>query len=77
VSTRREKHYECIFTSGGIETAVHVSAWDARSAEEVFRESLLASGIRVPGTIRVRGPKGRLSREARFEPTTAAPAAQG
>jgi len=77
VSTRREKQFECVFTSRGTETAVHLSAWDARSAEELFREALLASGIHVPGTIRVRDPKGRLAREARFEPRGSASVAEG
>jgi hypothetical protein len=77
MSTKREMHFECIFTSGGTETAVHLSAWDARSAEELFREALLASGIRVAGAIRIRDPKGRLVREARFEPTTTAPTVVG
>ena len=68
MSTMREKHFECVFTSGSVETEGHVFAWDAVSAEETFREALLASGIRMSGTIRVRDPKGRLAREGRFEP---------
>jgi hypothetical protein len=77
MSTRREKHFECTLSAGDIETTVHVSAWDARSAEELFREALLAAGIRVAGTIRIRDPKGRLAREARFEPTSRESVAQG
>lgn len=77
MSTRREKHFECVFTSGGVETAVHLSAWDALSAEELFREALLAAGIRVAGAIRIRDSKGRVAREARFEPTATAPTVVG
>ena len=77
MSTKREKHFECTLVAGGVETAVHVFAWDARSAEELFREALLASGIRAAGTIRVRDPKGRLAREARFEPLGSTSFAEG
>jgi len=77
MSTRREQQFQCAFTAGSIETAVHVAAWDARSAEDLFREALLASGIHVPGTIRVRDSRGRVAREARFEPRGSAPVAEG
>lgn len=76
MSIKREKHFECTLVAGAVETAVHVSAWDARSAEEVFREALLASGIRSAGRIQVRDPKGRLAREAPFEPAGSGSPAQ-
>ena len=77
MSTRRETQFECVFTAGSAETTAYVPAWDALSAEELFREALLASGIQVAGTIRVRDPKGRLARESRFEPRSTAAVVEG
>lgn len=65
--------WESLLTVSEVATLLRVSI----SAEELFREALLVFGTRVAGTIRVCDPKGRLAREARFEPRGSASVAEG
>jgi len=63
MSTKREKHYHCVFTSASGEYAHRVSAWTPEAAGEIFREALARSGIQGPGVIRVSDLRGSLARE--------------
>ena len=54
----REKFFECVLTQEKLEYRFHVRAWNARDAEEEARASLRDGGIRAPGTLRIRDPKG-------------------
>jgi hypothetical protein len=54
----RERFYECILTQDRNEYRFHVRAWNAREAEEEVCASLRENGVKEPGTLHVRNPKG-------------------
>jgi hypothetical protein len=70
MSTKREKHYQCIFSSKDGEFSFRVSAWTQKAAEEIFREALVRAGIAEPGTVSVRDLRGRFTLPSRSEPST-------
>lgn len=67
MATKREKLFDCTYSSGSDEIENRVSAWTPEAAEATFRESLATAGIRGPGTIRVRTLRGLVAREHRLE----------
>jgi hypothetical protein len=54
----RERFFECVLSQDREEYRFHVRAWSARDAEEEARASLRESGVREPGMLRIRDPKG-------------------
>jgi hypothetical protein len=65
MSTKREKHYECIFSSASGDYSHRVSAWTPEAAGEIFREALARAGVQGPGVIRVSDLRGTVAREER------------
>jgi hypothetical protein len=68
MSTKREKQYQCVFSSGAGEFSYRVSAWTPEAAGELFREALARAGIQGPGRIRVSDLRGTLAREENLAP---------
>jgi hypothetical protein len=69
MSMQRETLFHCTFASSqGRRTAI-IPAWDARTAESLFRELLEEeSPPDESGTIEVESPGGRLARRVAFAP---------
>ncbi len=69
MSMQRETYFHCSFASSrGRRTAI-IPAWDAGTAESLFRELLEDEAQpEEPGTIEVEVPGGGLARRATFAP---------
>jgi hypothetical protein len=69
MSMQRETFFHCTFASSrGRRTAI-IPAWDARTAESLFREILEEEAqLDERGTIEVESPAGGLARRVDFAP---------
>ena len=70
----REILYRCTFASSRAHRSALIPAWDAESAEALFREVLAEEPPGEGGIIEVQG-RGRIQRRSRFALGEAPPAA--
>ena len=65
----RETLYHCTFASSRSRRSAFIAAWDAETAEALFREVLAEESPAEGGIIEVQG-RGRIQRRSPFSPAT-------
>jgi hypothetical protein len=68
MSTKREKQYQCAYSSGSGEFSCRVTAWTPQAAGEIFREALVRAGVKQPGMVRVTDLRGAVTFQSHGEP---------
>jgi hypothetical protein len=72
MSTHRETYFTCTYASKATRRTAVVQAWDASTAESVFRELLSEEPLPESGVIEIELPGGRVARRASYAPCLSA-----
>jgi hypothetical protein len=58
---KRERIFDCAFSSATGESRIVVRAWTPTEAAQALEQALVRAGMLVPGEITVRDARGRLA----------------
>lgn len=68
MTVQRESVFRCVFSSSSSERVVHVRAWDAAEAVQLFQTELRTEGVEEHGEIHVFGAKDHEKEQGAYAP---------